>query len=71
MAVKNTIQEFLKQRGLSVYKFQKDTGLAQRTAYDLHNDPDRVPSADVMEKICRAYKVQPGDFLVWEGDRAE
>lgn len=68
MTVRNTIKTFIEQRGISVYKFRKDIGVAQSTAYDLVNNPDRIPNADVLNKICEAYRVQPGELLEWIPD---
>jgi DNA-binding Xre family transcriptional regulator len=68
MTVQNTIKGFIEKRGISVYKFRKDVGVAQSTAYDLVNSPDRIPNADVLNKICEAYKIQPGEVLAWIPD---
>lgn len=64
--LKNRIQEFLQERSLSVYAFWKKTGLAQRTAYDLNNDPTYVPGGDVLAKICEAFDCQPGELIYWD-----
>jgi DNA-binding Xre family transcriptional regulator len=65
MAVFNQIQKFIEERGISRYRFWKTTGLGRDTAYRLCNDPTYVPTGNVLDKICEAYKVQPGEFLVW------
>jgi DNA-binding Xre family transcriptional regulator len=65
MPVKNCIKEFVDSKGITVYQFRKDTGIAQRTAYDLYNNPWQLPNASVLTKICDAYEVQPGSLLVW------
>ncbi|MBW4440177.1 MAG: helix-turn-helix transcriptional regulator [Plectolyngbya sp. WJT66-NPBG17] len=74
MTVRNTIKGFIEARGISVYRFRKDIGVAQSTAYDLVNNPDRIPNADVLNKICETYRIQPGELLAWfpdqEGDAA-
>lgn len=43
----------------------KDTGVAQRTAYDLCNNPMQLPSPDVLRKICNTYRIQPSEILEW------
>ncbi|NET32956.1 MAG: helix-turn-helix transcriptional regulator [Cyanothece sp. SIO1E1] len=68
MAMKNKIKEFLDGRGITVYKFRQDTGLANKTAYDLYNNPFQYPAKGVMEKICKTYKIQPGILLEWVPD---
>ena len=63
--MKNKIKQFLDIRGITPYRFRQDTGIAQRTAYDLYNKPEQLPSSTVLEKICSAYEVQPGELLEW------
>jgi DNA-binding Xre family transcriptional regulator len=66
MPVKNKIKPFLDSRKITAYRFRQDVGIAQRTAYDLYNNPDRLPSSTVLSKICDAYEVQPNDLLEWD-----
>ena len=65
MAMRNKLKQFLESKNLSVYRFQKDTGIAPKTAYDLVNDESKIPAPKVLEAICDAYEVQPGDLLEW------
>jgi DNA-binding Xre family transcriptional regulator len=69
MTVQNTIKAFIENRKISVYRFRQDIGVAQSTAYDLVNNPDRIPNADVLNKICEAYQIQPGAILSWVPDK--
>jgi len=68
MAIRNRIKELVDSRGISVYRFWKDTGVGQNTAYDLYRHPERYPMAEVMDAICRAYGVTPGDVLEYIPD---
>jgi len=68
MAIRNRIKELVNSRGISVYRFWKDTGIGQNTAYDLYHHPNRYPMAEVMDAICRAYGVTPGDVLEYVPD---
>ena len=65
MPVNNKIRELVDSREISVYRFRKDVGIAQRTAYDLYNNPNQLPSSNVISKICDTYRVPVGDVLVW------
>ena len=65
MTVRNKIKDFLDSRELTVYRFQKDTGIARRTAYDLTNKPDQLPATPVLIKICDTYRIQPCEILEW------
>lgn len=64
MAIRNRIKSLVDARGDTRYKFWKRTGVSQNTAYNLYNDPTQIPVAEVMNRICDAYGVQPGDFLI-------
>jgi DNA-binding Xre family transcriptional regulator len=72
MPVKNKIKQFLDGRGITPYQFERDAGIAHRTAYDLYNNPSQIPSSSVLTKICDTYRVQPGELLEWvdEGSKA-
>lgn len=65
MPVKNTIRQFCEERELTPYRFRQEVGIAPKTAYDLFNTPDQLPSSTVLSKICDRYKVQPGELLIW------
>ena len=63
--MKNKIQPFLDERGITPYRFWHDTGISRVTAYKLYNDSTYIPGADVLVKICDTYQIQPGVILVW------
>ncbi len=63
--MRNKIKQFLDSRGITRYQFWKATGVAQRTAYDLYENPKQLPSSTVLTKICDTYEVQPGELLEW------
>jgi DNA-binding Xre family transcriptional regulator len=68
MTVQNRLKAFIKERGITTYKFRQDVGVAQSTAYDLVDNPSRIPNADVLNRICEAYRIQPGEVLEWIPD---
>lgn len=71
--MRNKIKDFLKTQtdsasgklGVSAYRFWKDTKLSRPTAYRLVADSSYIPTGDVLDKICSAYLVQPGELLIW------
>ena len=65
MPVLNKIKKFLDTKGITPYRFREDTGIANRTAYDLYNNPTQVPHTTVLSKICDRYEIQPGEILEW------
>jgi DNA-binding Xre family transcriptional regulator len=59
----------LDERNITRYAFMQDLGISPGSAYGLSGDSLRIPSGEMMAKICDFYQVQPGDFLEWyEGD---
>jgi DNA-binding Xre family transcriptional regulator len=65
MAIRNRVKDLVDSRGLTVYRFWQETGISRNTAYELYNNPDRYPMADVMDAICKTYLVTPNDVLEW------
>ncbi len=61
----NVLGEIIEQRGMTRYRFWKDSGLAQRTAYRLCDDKEYVPTRDVMEVVCQTLRIQPGEWIKW------
>lgn len=68
MPMKNKIKELIDSQGISIYEFRKRTGIANRTAYDLYHNSGQYPGPGVMDKICEAFNVQPGDILEYVKD---
>lgn len=71
MPMRNKIKSFIESQGITVYEFRKRTGIANKTAYDLVNKPEQYPGRDVMNAICSAFKIQPGELLEWVDDVPE
>ena len=61
----NTLKDLLESRSKTRYWLWKQTGLAQNTVYRLHDDPKYIPGGEVMDAICEALRVQPGEWLKW------
>jgi hypothetical protein len=66
--MRNKIKQLVDSRGLSVYRFWQDTGISRNTAYELYNNPDRYPMADVMDAIIKAYQVKTDEVIEWIPD---
>lgn len=70
MAVKNRIKSFVDGLGITRYEFAQKTGISRNTAYYLYARPDQIPTAEVMDKIYRAFPtVQPNDLIAFVPDR--
>lgn len=68
--MQNNIKKLVDNRGITVYRFRIETGISAGTAYRLYNNPGEVPRHDVLEAICRAYNLQPGEILTYIPDEA-
>ncbi|MGE5659970.1 MAG: helix-turn-helix domain-containing protein [Actinomycetota bacterium] len=68
MVVRNTLKDFITNRGLNVYQFCKQTGITKATAYRLCRNQEDIPSGKAMDIICKVYGVKPGDLLHYEPD---
>ncbi|MEB3829472.1 helix-turn-helix domain-containing protein [Phormidium sp. CCY1219] len=71
MPMKNKVKEFVDARGMSVYRFIKDTGIAPNTGYSLYRNSHHMPSPGVLAAICDAYKVQPSEILEWVANQQQ
>ena len=65
MAVKNRLKEVMDQRGKTRYWLWKNAGLSQNTAYRLYDDDNYIPGGDVMDAVCEALHIQPGEWIQW------
>lgn len=63
MPLINTVKTFVDGQDLTPYRFWKDTGIARKTAYDLYNDENHLPSARSLKLICERYQIQPNAVL--------
>ena len=68
LTIRNRIRQFVDERGLTVYRLIKDTGISGTTGYALAKHPDRIPDSTTMDAICRTYKCQPGAFIEYVPD---
>lgn len=64
----NRVREIIDARGISRYRFWKDTELDRATAYRLYNDATYIPSESVLEKICKAYGLKQEDIITNQSD---
>lgn len=67
MPMINQIQQFLKnQRGVNTpYRFWRDTGICRPVAYQLWNNPHKLPDPRAYSRICQTYKTQISEFVLW------
>lgn len=57
------LKELLEQRGKTVYWLMKQTGMSQKSTYDLVNNHTNGIKFDTLEKICLVLECTPNDVL--------
>jgi DNA-binding Xre family transcriptional regulator len=65
MVLKNRVKEFTESRGITIYKFVQQTGIAMSTGYKLSQNPNHLPSITVLQAICDRYEIQPNEIVYW------
>jgi len=66
MNVTKRIESRLKQRGWSVYRLGKESGLSQSTLAHIFRE-DSAPTISTLETICKAFGITLSQFFA-EGD---
>lgn len=62
----NRVKAFLEERDITPYRFGKDVGLSETTAYALYNNPLHLPSIKNLERICTYYRVQTNEIVLMD-----
>jgi DNA-binding Xre family transcriptional regulator len=57
------LKRVLERKGWSRYRLQKETGISFPTLHALYHSRSRGYSSDVLDRLCRALRCQPGDLL--------
>lgn len=69
MTIVNKIGDIAREQGITkILHFAEKTGLAYNTAHDLYTGRATRIGIEVLDKVCRVLKVQPGELLVWKED---
>lgn len=74
MPVKNRLKDVLYERlgeQITAYRFKQITGLGQATSLSALKDPNWYPDKKTTEAICKAFGLQPGDFIYFTRDVEE
>ena len=62
--IQNTLDALLSQRDLTIPKLSKISDIKEVTLYNLVNNPDVVPTATILAKLCRVFEITPGTLIV-------
>jgi DNA-binding Xre family transcriptional regulator len=69
--VRLRVAAHLKKRGWTAYRLAKEAGFSITLAYKLARPEGRFRRLDhdTLDRLCRAFKCQPGDLLEWRSGR--
>ncbi len=68
--MKNKLKQFVEKRKITAYKLSKQTGLPLNTVYRLVNNPDQVPTGEVMDAILNQFSdASVGELLEHSRDK--
>lgn len=59
----NDLKSIVDSKNLSSFKLSKLAGLSPTTTRKIYYDHNYIPSPDVIERVCLALNIIPGDFL--------
>ena len=59
----NKLKSLLDARGKSSFKLSKEAQVSPTTTRKIYNDEKYIPSPSVLEQLCVALDVQPGEIL--------
>ncbi|MEM8828959.1 MAG: helix-turn-helix transcriptional regulator [Cyanobacteria bacterium P01_G01_bin.19] len=62
--IQNTLDALLSQRDLTVPKLSKISDIKEVTLYNLVNNPNVVPTATILDKLCQVFEVTVGTLIV-------
>lgn len=62
-AIAKRIDEYIYQRGISLYRLAKDAGLPIATLQNLYRGHTKSPTLAVVYKICNGLKITIFEFL--------
>jgi DNA-binding Xre family transcriptional regulator len=68
LAIRNRIRQFVDERGITVYRLIKDTGISNTTGYALANNPHQVPDAKTLNALQSVYRCSFDELLEYIPD---
>lgn len=64
--VKIKLAELLKEKDMSLYKLQQETGLSYTTLWKMSQNKVQGITFDVLEKVCKSLECSPSELLAIE-----
>lgn len=74
MAIENRVKQVMEDRGLTMYRLAKETGLTYQTIHNMMNPSKQLTRIDMdtLERLCRVLNAEVGELFVYtpEGNPA-
>ena len=64
--IKSNLAVLLAERRMKMYQLAEKAGISRNTVSAVYNDGLKMISRDVMDAICEALAIQPGDLFTRE-----
>lgn len=66
MAIGNNLKNILKDKGISIQDFSKDTGISINTLYGIIKRDNKTVKPDILKKITKQLDITPTYLLGWD-----
>ena len=73
MAIENRIRHVINERGTTIYRVAKDTGLTYQTVHNLANPEKELSRIDMatLGKLCSYLNAEVGELFVYQRNESE
>lgn len=70
MAIENRVRQVMEDRGMTMYRLAKETGLTYQTVHNLVNPNKQLTRIDMdtLERLCRVLGAQVGELFVFNNE---
>lgn len=69
--IKCRLSTILGERRMKIRELERRSGVSLNTLLSLYHERSKGVSFDVLERICEALDIQPGDLLVRVNEKRE
>lgn len=69
MVIESRVSELLGRRRESISDLSRGADISYAAAHALYHGTTKTIAMDTLDKLCRYFRVQPGDLLVYVADQ--
>ncbi|MGB9791485.1 MAG: helix-turn-helix domain-containing protein [Thermacetogeniaceae bacterium] len=71
MAIKSRLHMLMAEKKMNMSDLARETGISRTTIWSLYHDKSTKIDFNTLDALCRYFKCQPGDVLVYVEDESE